>query len=304
MKFGGYALLFAHRLANAPLLHRGTHGPRAFLRGLSLHNVSGEDDVDKRAEAAFASAAWAAVLGDMKMEEAFEKWHSEETHDEMRVKLRQIGAYWPNILRVMNRGQTIEKVLHQKQIIVLSSHADKDIEMMNERIVGIDASSNELVGWNQASGFGKILYIVGPRGKGKRFIGCSSREDWQGSLRHTKDWLKEWERKENEMHTTVYVNTNLMRYNGCWYWNWRDADAGTVMFGLIQDSLHELYPILYNKDTRLDLHLTVVLDGAFGRWDVSFENERDGANQLYGRLKGIVLPWKQTRVIVLGTEDL
>jgi hypothetical protein len=123
----------------------------------------------------------------------------------------------------MNRGQSIEKILHQKRIIVLSYHEDKGIEMMNERIVGIDASHNELVGWNQVSGFGKILYAVGPRGK-------------------------------------------------FWHWYWSDDNAGTVMFHLIQRCLHELYPVLYDKETRLDL----------GRWGVDLENERDGANQLYG----------------------
>jgi hypothetical protein len=57
--------------------------------------------------------------------------------------------------------------------------------MMNERILDIDASRNELVGWNQASSFGKILYAVGPSGRGESFIGVS-REGVQEFLLCTK----------------------------------------------------------------------------------------------------------------------
>jgi hypothetical protein len=95
----------------------------------------------------------------MKMGEVFEKWHSMDTHRELRAKLRQIGGSWPRILQAMNRGQTFEQVFRQKRIIVLSCYEDKDIEMMNERIVDIDASRNELVGWDQASSLATTAMI-------------------------------------------------------------------------------------------------------------------------------------------------
>jgi hypothetical protein len=263
--------------------------------------MNGDDDADKQMDEA-ESAVWAvareAVLGDMTMEEVFEKWHSEKTHREMRDKLKQIGAYWPSILHVMNRGQTVEQIFHQKRIIVLSYHEETEIEMMNERIVGIDASHNELVGWNQASGFGKILYAVGPSGKGRSFIGCWDRTDY---LLRSNDWNKTWERNKDAMHTTVYAHTRRMRGM---YWSWSDENASSKLFRWIQSSLSNLYPILYDTSIPLDLHLTVVLDGAFGMRDDEFKDQRDCTNQLYGRLIGITSLWKETRVIVLGEDHL
>jgi hypothetical protein len=294
-------LSFVLRTAHCYVHRHAPVVPHALLRGLSLYSMNGDnDDADKRAQD--ASAAWAgaraAVLGDMTMEEVFEKWHSEKTHREMRDKLKQIGAYWPSILHVMNRGQTIEKVLHEKRIIVLSYHEEKDIAMMNERIVDIDASHNELMGWNQATGFGKILYAIGPSGKGRSFIGRWNRTD---SLLRSYDWTKTWERNKDAMHTTVYVDTRRMRDG---YWSWRDENASSRLFGWIRGSLHKLYPILYDADIPLGLHLTVVLDGAFGLTNDEFMDKRDYTNQLYGRLIGITSLWKETRVIVLGTDHM
>jgi hypothetical protein len=60
-----------------------------------------------------------------------------------------------------------------------------------------------------------------------------------------------------------------------------------------------LHSILYNKETPLELDLSVVTDGGLlvcSNDDFAFK--RDVVNQLYGRLIGIVAPGNETRVIV------
>jgi hypothetical protein len=216
-----------------------------------------------------------AILGDMG--EVREKWHTRDTHNDKRETLRQIGhGPCSPTLHAMYRVQTIEQVLHQKVIFL---HA-----------MEIPAPHNELAIWNHANS--QIVYAVGPSGRGRTFIGAK-----QAAV---DCWYDEWERNDSEMYTTVFLDTRLICNQD---WHWADDNASGKLLEYIQEYLHELYPMLYDKAIPLDLHFSVVLFGAFTSSTYDFAGSRDVVNQLYGRLKGIVTASKKPRVIVMGKMD-
>jgi hypothetical protein len=97
---------------------------------------------------------------------------------------------------------------------------------MYKPYVGASASHNELEVWNQVISFEKIVYAVGPSGRGRSFVGKNQAAAEVGTM------------NEIEMFTTVYLGTRQLDKE---LWNWTHENASALLIEWIQDSLHELH---------------------------------------------------------------
>jgi hypothetical protein len=224
-----------------------------------------------------------AFLGDMTMKKVFEEWNSKDAHKAMSYKLYSIGAMASVIIYFMNKGRTIEDMLHQ-QIIALN--AAEEIELIDQRFVDIRQDTD--YGFSVPSKFSKIVYVLGPSGCGKTFFGVKQAA--------TYGWESAW-KEGGAMYTTVYVDTARINKR---HWRWTDEKADRDLFDWIQDTFLDMYPALYDKDTTLKMNIAVVMDGVDAVSLADLRAKRRVIHGLYDRLFRLRAEREEVRLIVCG----
>jgi hypothetical protein len=226
-----------------------------------------------------------ASFGEMTMREAFEQWHSKDTHEKIKIAFLSAGARIDVLERFMNADRTIEKVLHQ-QIIALN--AFDEIELIEDRFVHVGAANiAELSSLSSRRRVEQIVYLLGPSGSGKTFFAVKEAATYGWDSRSTEKVVP---------YTTVYLrNTNFDRP-----WEWKSG-AEVNLVEWIKETLHTRYPTLYDKVTPLDLNLAVVLDEAGANILYEFYEKKKNVFNLHCLVRELVGPKNECRIIVCGT---
>jgi hypothetical protein len=206
---------------------------------------------------------------------------------EVENMIHVIGACVLRIVDYLDRGETIEMLLHNE---IVDLDGTNEMDTVNSCFVNIESTRKK------AAVFGEqVVYVMGPSGIGKTY--CAVKQV------ATHGWEEDAHQGTEEPATTPKYTTLYLNLKSLANFNWNDLTVDPRVLEWVKQKLqeHPKAKVKYDKNKQLCMNVAVVLDEAGSTSLHGFFEAQEKVVSICSALGGLVAPGFDFRLVVCGT---